>query len=168
MKMSWIMLAASAAVLACSTIAVEAAGIDLPARKPGQWEIKITPKTAGAAPTLTTQLCLDAATDKAIMARGLAMSPAAQPSSRATAAATWYSTRPAISAAARQRRTASSAATSSRTTRLTSSPTAKAAIPPCPSTRKCKQQATWVGACPAGIKPGDMLLPGGRKVNFLD
>lgn len=27
--------------------------------------------------------------------------------------------------------------------------------------------ATWAGACPAGVVPGDMMMPGGLKVNVL-
>ena len=39
--------------------------------------------------------------------------------------------------------------------------------PALPKHSEVQQQATWVGACPADMKPGDMLLPGGRKVNLL-
>ena len=30
------------------------------------------------------------------------------------------------------------------------------------------QDAKWMGPCPAGMKPGDMEMPGGYKVNVLD
>jgi hypothetical protein len=29
-------------------------------------------------------------------------------------------------------------------------------------------EATWQGPCPAGMKPGDMELPGGMKINMND
>ena len=28
-------------------------------------------------------------------------------------------------------------------------------------------EASWKGPCPAGMKPGDMLLPGGMKINMM-
>jgi hypothetical protein len=28
-------------------------------------------------------------------------------------------------------------------------------------------EASWRGACPAGMAPGDMLLPGGMKINMM-
>ncbi len=33
---------------------------------------------------------------------------------------------------------------------------------------KMKIDAVWQGPCPAGMKPGDMTLPGGMKINMLD
>jgi hypothetical protein len=35
-------------------------------------------------------------------------------------------------------------------------------------TRKIKIDATWQGPCPADMKPGDMALPGGVKINLLE
>jgi hypothetical protein len=29
------------------------------------------------------------------------------------------------------------------------------------------QTATWMGACSAGMQPGDMIMPGGMKINAL-
>ena len=33
-------------------------------------------------------------------------------------------------------------------------------------TQDMEMKGTWEGACPADMKPGDMLLPGGVKVNL--
>ena len=30
------------------------------------------------------------------------------------------------------------------------------------------QDGQWTGACPAGMKPGDMVMPGGMKMNILE
>ena len=35
-------------------------------------------------------------------------------------------------------------------------------------TRTVTIDASWQGACPAGMKPGDMELPDGRRVNMLE
>jgi hypothetical protein len=29
-------------------------------------------------------------------------------------------------------------------------------------------EATWKGACPADMKPGDVEMPGGMKINLVD
>jgi hypothetical protein len=29
------------------------------------------------------------------------------------------------------------------------------------------QTATWMGPCSAGMQPGDMIMPGGMKINAL-
>jgi hypothetical protein len=34
-----------------------------------------------------------------------------------------------------------------------------------PSHSVLTQEATWMGECPAGMAPGDMIMPGGRKMN---
>ena len=35
-------------------------------------------------------------------------------------------------------------------------------------THPMEMSGTWQGACPAGMKPGDMTLPGGMKMNLND
>jgi hypothetical protein len=34
-------------------------------------------------------------------------------------------------------------------------------------THRMTLEASWQGPCPAGMRPGDMLLPGGMKINML-
>ena len=167
MKISWTMLAACAAVLACTTVAAEAAGIDLPARKPGQWEIKMTPKTAGAAPTMTTQLCLDAASDKALLEKGLAMSPGCttQQSRDGSGNMVFDATCDIGGRKTKSHTVISGDFQSHYEIDIVSD--SEGGNPALPKHAEITQQATWVGACPADMKPGDMLLPGGRKVNLL-
>ena len=40
--------------------------------------------------------------------------------------------------------------------------------PALPKHSEMTQEATWIGACPAGMKPGDMVMPGGRTINLLE
>ena len=148
MKMSWTIAGRFRGCPRRVEVAAEAAGIDLPARKPGQWEIKMTPKTAGAAPTMTTQLCLDAASDKALMQQGLAMSPGCttQQSRDGSGNMVFDATcdiggRKTKAHSRHQRRFPVALR------RSTSSPTAKAAVPACPSTRKCSRRRP--GSAPA-------------------
>jgi hypothetical protein len=46
--------------------------------------------------------------------------------------------------------------------------TTGAAAPQMNGTRKMTMTATWTGPCPAGVRPGDMQLAGGMKINVLD
>ena len=47
---------------------------DLPPRKPGQWEIRMVTEKPGGVPEVSTQVCIDASTDREIMEFGLRMS----------------------------------------------------------------------------------------------
>ncbi len=167
MKTTWTILAAAAAVIACTTIAVEAAGIDLPARKPGQWEIKMAPKTGGAAPTMTTQLCLDAASDKALLERGMAMSPGCtmQQSHDASGNVVIDATCDIGGRKTKSHSVISGDFQSHYAIDIVSD--SEGGNPALPKHAEITQDATWVGACQAGMQPGDMMMPGGRKVNLL-
>jgi hypothetical protein len=167
MKMSWTILAASAAVAGAS-IAAQAAGIDLPARKAGQWEIKITPKTAGAAPQMTTQLCLDAASDKALMAQGLAMSSGcnSQQSRDGSGNLVIDATCDIGGRKTTSHSVVSGDFQSHYTIDIVSD--SEGGSPTLPKHSELVQEASWVGACQAGMQPGDMMLPGGRTMNLLN
>ncbi len=168
MKMSWTILAASAAALAGVSIAAEAAGIDLPARKPGQWEIKVTPKTAGASPTMTTQLCLDAASDAALMAQGLSMSTGCTThQSRDAAGNMVFDATCDIGGRKTKSHAVISGDFQSRYV-IDVVADSEGGSPSLPKHSEVRQEAAWKGACAAGMKPGDMMLPGGRKVNILN
>jgi hypothetical protein len=167
MKTSWTILAVSAVALTCASVAAAAAGIDLPARKPGQWEVKMTPKTAGAAPTMVMQLCLDAASDQALMAQGLAMSTGCTIEQSKDAAGNLVFD---ASCDIGGRKTKSHSVISGdfqshyQIDIVTDSEGGSANMP---KHAEVMQQAEWKGECAAGMKPGDMMLPGGRTINLL-
>lgn len=48
------------------------------------------------------------------------------------------------------------------------STTAGAAVPQMNGTRKMTLEAKWQGACPEGMAPGDMEIPGGGRINVLE
>jgi hypothetical protein len=67
------MLAVCAAGLAAVSLPVAlawAAGVIVPSRKPGQWELRMT---AGDAPEAVLQMCVDEATDKEMMDASLSI-----------------------------------------------------------------------------------------------
>ena len=41
-------------------------------------------------------------------------------------------------------------------------------MPQANGAHKMKIDAVWQGPCPAGMRPGDMTLPGGMKINMID
>ena len=47
---------------------------DLPARRPGQWESRMVTEKPAGGPSLVSQMCIDAATDREMMEFGLKMS----------------------------------------------------------------------------------------------
>ena len=166
MQMARIMLAGAAVALASATIAA-AATIDLPARKPGQWEIKMAPKTAGAAPLMTTQLCLDAASDKAMMAQDLAMSTGCttQQSRDGSGNLVLDATCSMGGRQIKSHSVISGDFQSHYTIDIVSD--SQGGNPALPKHSEMTQQAKWLGACQQGMKPGDMMLPGGRIMNVL-
>ena len=48
------------------------------------------------------------------------------------------------------------------------STTTGAAMPQANGDHKMKLEASWKGACPADMRPGDMTMPGGMKMNMVD
>jgi hypothetical protein len=48
------------------------------------------------------------------------------------------------------------------------STTTGASMPQANGEHKMKLEAAWKGACPADMRPGDMSMPGGMKINMID
>jgi Protein of unknown function (DUF3617) len=168
MTMAWTVGVVAAAAITCGSMVAQAAdGLDLPARKPGEWEIKIVPKTQGAAPQMTTQLCLDAASDTAIMARGLAMSAGCttQQSRDGSGNIVVDATCDLGGRKSKTHTVISGDFQSHYTIDIVSD--SEGGNPALPKHVEMTQEASWKGACPAGMQPGDMMMPGGHKVNLL-
>jgi hypothetical protein len=141
--------------------------MELPARKPGEWAIKITPKAASVGPTMTTKLCLDAASDKALMEKGLAMSSGCttQQSRDATGNLVIDATCDIGGRKIKAHSVVSGDFQSQYKIHIVSD--SEGGNPALPKHSEMTQVATWIGACPAGMKPGDMEMPGGRRINVL-
>jgi Protein of unknown function (DUF3617) len=140
--------------------------ISFPARKAGEWQIKMTPETAGAVPAMTMQLCLDAATDAEMMQTGLSVKKDICPEMNMTRdgdtividakcnLGVMKTTSHTVISGDFQ-----SAYTMNITSDIEGAPKGM------PAHSEMTQEATWVGECPAGMVPGDMIMPGGRKIN---
>lgn len=168
MKMSWTILAVSAAALACTAIAARAEQIDLPARKPGLWQMKVTPKPAKVGPQMVAQLCLDAASDKTLMQYGLAtVSSCTMDWSRDDTGGYVFDVACDIMGQKSKSHGVLSGDFQSHYV-LDVVTESQGDDPAAPDLSGITQEATWVGVCAEGTKAGDMMLPGGRTINLLN
>jgi len=155
------------ALLAAIGFAAPAAAgdLNLPARKAGLWVIQMSRATG--APMMTTKLCLDASSDKALMAKGLAMGGGDCQNtsvSRNGATITTDAVCTMGPTTIKSHTTISGDFQSSYTVDSVSDTTGGSALMPKHS--ETKQTATWSGDC-GDLKPGDMQMPNGMKINIL-
>ena len=141
---------------------------DLPIRKAGLWEMKIV-KVGGSVPEMTMQHCTDSTTDKEM---NNSVSPIAKQictKQDVRKTATGYVTNSVCSVAGVSMTTHAeivgdfnSGYTVTSTTHSDKGPNGK------PLDAATKIEAKWVGDCKPGQKPGDILMPGGFKLNVRD
>ncbi len=141
---------------------------EMPLRKPGLWEMKVA-RTGSSMPEMTMQQCTDETTDKA-------MSTAFSPLSREACSrrdfqktATGYVADTACNVGGVAVTTHSEISgdfNSAYTVKSTSHTDrgANAAAGDHVTTIAAK----WLGACKPGQKPGDVVMPGGFKMNIND
>lgn len=165
MKLPWII--AAAAALAATAGAARADDVDLPARKPGLWQMTVTPKPAGAGRQVTAQLCIDAASDRTLMARGLAtVSSCTTERSHDAGGNFVFDVACDIMGHKSHSHGVISGDFQSHYT-LDVVTTSDSDDPAAPGITGITQESTWIGDCWGDMRPGDMLLPGGRTVNLL-
>lgn len=134
-----------------------------PERKAGQWEIAL--EMAGA-PAMTMQMCIDAATDRMLQESGTATpgSQCANTDARQENGSYIVESVCTINGArTRSRAVMTGDFDSAYTVDITS--TTEGGDTGMPPHSTLRQVATWKGACPAGMAPGDMVMPGGMKIN---
>ena len=152
-------------VAACVALPAAADQINLPARKPGQWKIEML---RGTAPAMTIQLCLDTASDKAMMESGLSITS----DKCSSVSMTQNGDTITVDAACKFGPMATKSHTvitgdfqSAYTIKTISDLTGGG--PLMPKHSETTQNVTWVGEC-NGLKPGEMMMPGGMKINTLN
>ena len=158
--------ASVAGVLALS-FPVEASALELPLRRPGLWEMKML-RTGGSVPDMTMQHCTDASTDKQM---STSFSPGKETCARQDIqkTATGYVSDSVcsiggmtITSRAEITGDFNSAYTVKSTSRTEGAPSGV------PRDTTTTIEAKWLGACKADQKPGDIVMPGGVKMNILD
>jgi hypothetical protein len=156
------------ACLLATLPAPDAAAVELPVRKAGLWEMKML-QTGAPAPEMTMQHCTDETTDKAMSS---SFSPASKDMCskqdiQKTAAG--YVTDSVCTVAGVTMTTHSEILgdfNSAYTVKATSNSQGGSAAVPRDSTTVI--EAKWLGACKADQKPGDIMMPGGVKMNIKD
>lgn len=143
-------------------IAMSAFAIDLPARKPGLWELTMTSDGA-AMPPQTMQHCIDEATDKEMMEMSNSIG-AQQCQQNWTKTATGFafeSTCDFGGGKTASRGTVTGDFNSAYQIDMISKGGPRGAN----EETRMNMAAKWLGACKAGQKPGDIVMPGGMKIN---
>jgi hypothetical protein len=152
--------------------ASQAAAIDMPARKAGLWELKMTFEGRNL-PVQTMQHCIDAETDKLMSSLGGAPSVetcSTRDIQKVGGTITIDSVCKAGAATVTSHGVVSGDFNSAYTVKMTSKREGGPAIPGRSAIGDTSMtlEAKWLGACKADQKPGDIIMAGGRKTNILD
>jgi Protein of unknown function (DUF3617) len=159
-------LCVGACLLALLPVPV-ARALELPLRKPGLWELKMA-RAGSPLPAMTMQHCTDETTDKAMSTSFAPMSKEICSKHDVQQTATGY-VADSVCSLAGVSMTSHSEITgdfnSAYTVKTTShSEGGPAALRDSTTTIEAK----WLGACKPDQKPGDVVMPGGFKVNVKD
>ncbi len=152
--------------------AAPAAALDLPARKAGLWELKMTFEGRNTPPQVS-QHCIDAETDKLLSSIGNnARDDKCQKQDMQKVGGTIVID--SVCKFGQSTTTSHSVISgdfnSGYTVKTTSKREGGPSIPGLPSdgTSNMTIEAKWTGACQADQKPGDMMMPNGMKMNIRD
>jgi hypothetical protein len=163
---------AFAIVIAAVLLASAAHAVDLPARKPGLWEIKMTFEGRKMPPQVA-QHCIDAETDRQMSAIGNSMQGEACSKRDVTSAGGTIVIDSICNfggATTMTHGVVSGDFNSAYTVKTESWREGGAALPgrkPGEPTRMTVA-AKWLGACKQGQKPGDIIMQNGMKMNVID
>ena len=157
---------------AIAVFASPAAALDMPARKPGLWELKMAFE-GNKIPPRVMQQCIDAATDKMMNADfgGAAQENCSKRDVQNTGGViTIDSVCKFGSATTTSHAVVTGRFDSGYTVDVTSTRAGGAPVPGMPATGSThiKLEAKWLGACAGDQKPGDMMMGNGMKMNVLE
>lgn len=165
------------ASLAAAATPALSAGFDLPARKPGQWELSIQVDTA-AMPPQVIRMCIDAETDKMLNNKfgGMASQMCSRQEQKKDGDAIVLESDCRVGDMTTTSRTVvtgsfDSAYTMKSDVQMGGSNATRgvqAAAPKGATSQQTTIQAKYAGECAAGSKPGDIDLGGGRVMNVRD
>jgi Protein of unknown function (DUF3617) len=160
-------------LVALSLIATTpACALDLPARKAGLWEVKMTFEGRNLPPQVMQQ-CIDAATDKMMNALGGSLQQnmcSKQDVQKVGNTLVIDSVCEIAGMKTTSHGVVSGDFNSNYTVKMTSTRTGGPAIPGMPADGKSDMtiEAKWISACKPDQKPGDMIMADGRKINIID
>jgi hypothetical protein len=141
---------------------------ELPLRKPGLWEMKVV-KTGSSLPDMTMQHCTDETTDKEMSTAFSPMSKEVCSKRDVQQTATGYVS-DSVCGVAGASITSHTDITGDFNSAYTAKVTSHTDRGPSalPRDTTLTIEAKWLGACKPGQKPGDIVMPGGFKLNVKD
>jgi hypothetical protein len=154
--------------LLASLPALDAGAAELPIRKAGLWEMKMM-RAGSPTPEMTMQHCTDANTDKDMATAASPLSKDICSKQDIEKTATGYVTDSVCSVAGVSMSSHSEITgdfNSAYTVKTTSHSEHGAGGAPRDVTTMI--EAKWLGACKPDQKPGDIVMPGGYKLNIKD
>jgi hypothetical protein len=155
----------AAALLLCVAPAL---AVEMPTRKAGLWEMKMV-RTGTPMPEMTMQHCTDQTTDKEMSTTFSPMSKEICSKNDIQKTATGYVT-DSVCTANGMSMTSHSETSGDFNSAYTVKVTSHSQGGPSGSQRDSTMtlEAKWLGACKADQKPGDIVMPGGFKMNVKD
>jgi hypothetical protein len=144
----------------------EARADDLPTRKAGLWEMKIV-KTGSGVPDMTMQHCTDATTDKDMSNTVSPMAKQVCSKQDVQKTATGFIS-DSLCSVAGVSMTSHSEITGDFNSGYSVKTTSHFERAGKPVDTVTTIQAKWLGACKADQKPGDIVMPGGFRLNVKD
>ncbi|MGA7994637.1 MAG: DUF3617 family protein [Bradyrhizobium sp.] len=148
--------------------APDARAVDMPVRKAGLWELKML-NSSSPLPEMTMQHCTDETTDKAMTDAASPMAKEVCSKQDLQKTATGYVT-DSVCKVGGMSITSHSETTGDFNSAYTVKSTSHSEGGPSGAPRETTTtiQAKWLGACKPDQKPGDIVMPGGFKMNVKD
>jgi uncharacterized protein DUF3617 len=158
------------ACLGCLLLALPAAAAgpeQLPIRKAGLWEIKMV-RTGSPVPDMTMQHCTDGSTDRQM--NGMAGPGAQQNCSKQDIrkTATGYAADSVCTIAGRSITSHSDVVGDFNSAYTVTTVSHSEGGPGAARDTTSTIEAKWIGPCKPDQKPGDIVMPGGRKMNVME
>ncbi len=155
-------------LLLASLPAPDARAVDMPVRKAGLWELKML-RTGSPLPEMTMQHCTDETTDKAMTDAASPMAKEMCSKQDLQKTATGY-VGDSVCKVGAMSITSHSETTGDFNSAYTVKSTSHSEGGPSGAPRETTTtiEAKWLGACKPDQKPGDIVMPGGFKMNVKD
>jgi hypothetical protein len=146
----------------------DAAAVDLPVRKAGLWEMKVQ-RAGSSMPDMTMQHCTDETTDKEMSTAFSPMGKDVCSKQDIQKTATGYVS-DSVCGIAGMSITSHAEITGDFNSAYTVKSTSHGERGPAGAPRDSTTtiEAKWLGACKADQKAGDIMMPGGMKMNIKD
>src|SRR5437764_783566 len=142
----------------------DAGAVDLPVRKAGLWEMKVL-RTGSPMPEMTMQHCTDESTDKEMSAAASPMGKDVCSKQDIQKTATGYVSDSVCGVAGMSITSHAEIIGDFNSAYTVKSSSHTDRGPSGPHDTTSTIEAKWLGACKADQKPGDIMMPGGMKMN---